>query len=254
MGADAIAMSRSRWLWKRLGHPYWFSVPYRGASYRAMAEEMEEYLNKEITDVPTIQGNIFFQYKRSDYMVANSAAEWTHWNQSYYRYDIYPEQHHLLERLHQSFGSDVLILYAAPAVRDVNELVDMHKTSTIIANTNFCPAHTLSKHHRNTFTTPGSYSWACSEPVRLEAFSFEEALARFKIERTEPIEIVIAISKKVDQIMLESTYRKSYETLKKMYGTDELSERTPLMKAYLSMVCLREITGIQWVIVRPRNS
>jgi hypothetical protein len=214
-----------------------------------MAEEMERYLNHEIRNVPNIQGNIFFQYKRSEYMVAKSAEEWAHWNNPYYRYEIYQEQHRLLEHLHKKFGSDVLILYAAPAVQDVNELVDLHKTQGIVKNTNFRPAHELSGHHRNTFIEPGAHSWACSEPARLEPFNLEAALAQFKLAQTESRDMVVRISKLVSEVLLESFYENPFRALSSLYGVSELSDDAPLLKAYTTMVILREITGIQWVVV-----
>lgn len=254
MGADSVAMSHSRWLWRKLGHPYWFAVPFKGAPYRQIAEEMEDYLERVITDVPNISGNIFFQYKRSEYMVLKSAGEWANWNQPYYRYEIYQEQHKLLEHLHQTFGSDVLIVYAAPAVQDVNELVDLHKTQKIIARTNFRPAHELSGHRRNTFIEPGGHSWACSDPARLEVFDFEEAVAQLRPEGKDSISTLLGIGQRVEQALRESAYRRSFEVLVQLYSASELSDRTPLLKTYATMAILREICGIQWVAVQRSDA
>ena len=87
---------------------------------------MEIFLGKEIANIPDIRANIFFQYKRSEYLVTSQASEWAHWMRPYFRYDIYPEQQALLEHLNSKFQQSVLILYAAPALQDVNELVDYH--------------------------------------------------------------------------------------------------------------------------------
>ena len=56
MGADTVAFTKSRSLWRRLGYPYWFNLPFQGAPYREMAEEMERHLSREIADVPEIKG------------------------------------------------------------------------------------------------------------------------------------------------------------------------------------------------------
>jgi len=249
MGADAIAMARSRWLWRRLGHPYWFSVPFKGAPYRQMAKEMEVYLQREITDVPNISGNMFFQYKRSEFMVLKSASEWAYWNQPYYRYDIYQKQHDLLKHLHQKFGSDVLIVYAAPAVQDVNELVYLHNTQKIITSTNFRPAHELSGHDRNTFIEPGGHSWACSDATRLEVFDFEGAVAQLWSEEQDTFATLRGIGQRVEKILRDSTYRRSFEVLSELYGASALTDRTPLLKTYTTMAILRELSGIQWAVV-----
>lgn len=254
MGADAIVMSRNRWLWRRLGHPYFFRVPFQGARYREMAEEMELFLKREITDVPDIQGNIFFQYKRSEYMVMKSAEEWRHWNQPYFRYEIYPEQHQLLEHLHSKFSDRVLILYAAPAVQHVSELVDLHKSGTVIGNTNFRPAHQLSGHKRNTFVEPGAHSWACSDPERLDPFSLEQSLLRFKLRPAENREAIVELANDVHEILDTSGLRRAYRTLSNLYRANELPSSTPLLKAYTRMTILRELSGIQWLVVQKRDA
>lgn len=254
MGADAVVMSRSRWLWRRLGHPYFFRLPFQGARYREMAEEMERYLEQEITNVPDIQGNIFFQYKRSEYMVMKSAEEWEHWNKPYFRYEIYREQHELLEHLHNKFEDRVLILYAAPAIQDVNELVDLHKNSRVVDNTNFRPAHELSKHRRNTFVEPGAHSWACSVPFRLEPFSFQEALLRFKIAQTENRDSLAQMAADVHEILMTSELRRAYQTLSELYRLNELPQSTSLLLAYARMAIFRELSGVQWLVVHRRGA
>lgn len=254
MGADAVVMCRNRRLWRRFGYPYLFTLPFAGASYREMAEEMEKYLQREITDVPDIRGNIFFQYKRSQFMVLKSAEEWSHWNEPYYRYDIYQEQQLLLERLHSKFGSSVLILYAAPAVQDVGQLVDLHITGKVIANTNFRPAHELSGHRRNTFKDAGGHSWACSDPVRLNAFAFDSAITELKLPRSEAVASFKTLGSSVHEVLVNSSYRKPYENLRKLYGVGELAQRAPLLASYLTMTVLREITGIQWVAVHAPDA
>lgn len=249
IGADALVMNHSRWLWRRLGRPFWFRVPFEGTQYRAMAAEMEEFLQREITDIPDVRGNILFQYKRSQYMVKNTSEEWQKWNEPYFRYDIYSEQQQLLEHLHLKFSNSVLILYAAPAIQDVNQLVDLHKSKRIISNTNFRPAHELAAHRRNSFKEAGSHSWACSDPVMLESFNFEQRLSDFKFPDAGSAEATMAFSQQVQEVLLASNFVTSYRSLSALYRIDELQD-TPLFKAHLIMASLRELTGIQWVKVK----
>lgn len=248
IGADAIAMSKSRWLWRRLGHPYWFRIPFEGMPYREIAEEMEEHLGREIADVPDIRGNILFQYKRSEYMVKPNAEEWPYWNEPYFRYNIYPEQQSLLEHLHTKFASRVLIVYAAPAVQDVGELVDLHVGHQLISRTNFRPAHELAGHKRNTFVEPGAHSWACSDPVRLDPFSFDEALEGLQRPETEIRSVVVGLANDVQEVLLRSSFARPFRVLLRQYGIQNLSENTPLLKSYITMSTARQLTGLQWVI------
>lgn len=254
IGADAVALNRSRWLWRKLGVPYWIRLPFQGASYREMAEEMERHLNHEITDVPDIRGNVLFQYKRSEYMVMPSAKEWHYWNSPFFRYDIYPEQQALLEHLHSKFAARVLVVYAAPAIQDVGELVDLHVAQQLISRTNFRPAHELAGHKRNTFVEPGAHSVACSDPVRLEAFNFEEALLKFPPNDVENRSTLITFSKEVEEVVLRTSFARPFRTLINQYGLQNLSARAPLLQAYATMSAVREVTGLQWLVVHARDA
>lgn len=248
IGADAIVMSKSRWLWRRLKHPYWFRLPFEGIRYREVAEEMERYLEREIANVPEIRGNIFFQYKRSEYMVHASAEEWRYWGVPYFRYDIDPEQQSLLEHLHSKFSTQVLILYAAPAVQDVGELVDLHIGQQLISRTNFRPAHELAGHKRNTFVEPGAHSWACSQPVRLEPFGFDEAVASLRGGDTEIRAAVTGIARDVEEVLLNTSFANPFRKLLSQYRLQSLGTSMPLLKAYATMSAVQQVTGLQWVI------
>lgn len=252
IGADALAFNRSRWLWRRLGFPYWMRIPFKGAPYREMAEEMERHLDREITDVPEVRGNVLFQYKRSEFMVTSTADEWHHWNSPYFRYDIYPEQQALLEHLHSKFASRVLIVYAAPAIQDVSELVDLHVGQQLISRTNFRPAHELAGHKRNTFVEPGAHSVACSDPARLEAFNFEEAVLSFPQSDVENRSALIKFSKDVEEVVLQTSFARPLRTLINQRGLQDLGTRMPLLRAYATMSAVREVTGLQWLTVHAR--
>jgi hypothetical protein len=249
IGADSVVWNKSRWLWRRLGHPYFWRVPFEGASYREIAEEMELQLNREIRDIPNIRANLFFQFKRSERMVHKSAEEWKHWNQAYFRYEIYKQQHDLLAILHKRFAGEVLVLYAAPLVEDVNQLVDLHISGRIVSNTNFRPACELTGHHRNTLIAPGGHSVACSEPLRLEPFDLNDAIKLSKLSQTETIRSFSQIAEVVENTMLDSAFRISFKKLKEANAFNRYIEDLPLLKVITTMTIFREITGIQWTAV-----
>lgn len=56
----------------------------------------------------------------------------------------------------ETFGNDAIVLYAAPAVENVNELVALKKKSAILSNSNFRRARELNGHHRNTYVAAGT--------------------------------------------------------------------------------------------------
>ncbi len=180
IGADASAMSKSRRLWWRLGYPYLFCLPFPGVSLRDVAKEMEDVLGVDIDHIPDMKANLLFQYKRPERITSKLGAEWQHWNEPYFRYDIYQAQQALLSHLARRFGSQALILYAAPALNDVNDLVDAKRQRKLIEHTNFRPAADLDNHHRNTYIRKGTHSIACSEPERFVSFDLLAKLKEFE--------------------------------------------------------------------------
>ena len=160
LGVDSVAHSRSWRLWRKLGYPFWLSPPFTGVELQHIAEEMERHLGVEVKNIPAMKVNALFQYKRPQYITMASGAEWHLWHRKYFRYDLYVEQHALLSHIEATFGSDAIVLYAAPAVEDVSDLVRLKKKNAIIANTNFRRASELNGHHRNTYIKAGTYSQA----------------------------------------------------------------------------------------------
>jgi len=209
---------------------------------------MEQHLNEEIQNVPAIKSNVLFQYKRSNYLTLSTASEWSFWGRPYFRYDIYPEQQTILEHLHVKFGKSVLILYAAPALHDVNELVDYHINRKIIDNTNFRPAVDLTGHGRNTFADAGTHSIACSDPVRYERFDILEALLERRLTDQNNFESIVSLSKGVRETLLESPLHRTFSALAERYEIPESVASAPVLNAHIIMATLRELTGIQWVV------
>ncbi|QRX82236.1 hypothetical protein [Glaciimonas sp. PAMC28666] len=248
IGTDAVALTRNRHFWRRLGHPYFFRMKYSGLDFREIAAEMEDFLGKEVANIPDIKTNLLFQYKRSEYIVSARAAEWTHWKSPYFRYDIYPEQQSLLEHLHSKFQQSALILYAAPALQDVNELVDYHCNRKIISHTNFRPAADLSGHARNTFKVAGTHSVACSEPVRHEYFDLLAELRERKAGEQPAFESIVALAKGFSEVIRQTSLAKPFATLVEQYGLSENEQSMPLLSAHITMAVVKDLTGIQWLI------
>lgn len=248
LGADSIADMQSRKLWKQLGFTDFSNTPLAGLPLAAMAQEMEKYLGQKIKNIPSIQGNILFQFKRSQRMIHSNAEEWHHWSEPYFRYEIYPKQHTLLAQLHLKFSADVLILYAAPAIVSMDDLVQAHIDGKIISKTNFRPAHQLTKHKRNTFVKPGNHSVACSEPSRLESFDLETEARSLRAKVLDPQAALVEFASVVTSVLRRTSYRRSFDLLMNYYGFQSLAE-APLVGAYLQMAVVRELTSIQWVIV-----
>jgi len=67
-------------------------------------------------------------------MKSPQSKEWKHWNQPYFRYGIYPKQQILLNTINSRLGNKILIVYASPAARDINELVNLKVNGQIISS------------------------------------------------------------------------------------------------------------------------
>lgn len=258
LGVDSVAQSRSWHLWRTLGYPFWLSPQFKGVDLQDIAEEMEHYLDVEVKNIPAMKVNVLFQYKRPQYITRASGAEWHLWRRKYFRYELYTEQHALLSHIEAKFGSDAIVLYAAPAVEDVSNLVKLKKKNAIIANTNFRRASELNGHHRNTYIKAGTYSQACSEPQRLDNFNLLELLEDIEPPtQRENGQFLVVFAKRINEVMSEA---KNIGYLGSAFA-DRMSEfqnleleRFKLFFAMLTMSVFREITGTQWVIPLDRET
>lgn len=250
LGFDASAMTRNRRLWRALGHPFWFFPHFGGVSLLEIAEDMEHFLGVALDNMPDMKANLLFQYKRPEFITKSSGAEWNHWNQPYYRYDIFREQHDLLMRIDASFGLQDFIVYAAPALINVNELVDAYIKRQIINLSNFRKASELSGHHRNTYTREGRYSICCSEPERSENFDLIKELNKLEIsgEISDNYNrnFIKNVSNHISGIMSEHRdYAKAYLKLRDHYSK---FEQYNLLYSHLLMKNFSQLTGMQWLV------
>lgn len=249
IGADAAGHSRNRWLWWRLGYRYLLRHPFGGASLRDIADEMEDHIGQEIRNIPRINANLLFQYKRPELITSRLGLEWPHWNQKYFRYDIYQDQQALLAHLDSKFGSQALVLYASPALESIDDLVETKKRGRLIENTNFRKAADLSGHHRNTYIKAGTHSIACSEPESLEPFDLLASLKQLEGNRDSVnSEVVVRFAKEVRLAATENVFlRKAYLAALEPLVEDRL-EQYPLFFAMTAMSIFREISGAQWAL------
>ncbi len=247
IGVDSAAHSKSWRLWSTLGYPFLFSPHFTGTNLQEIALEMEKHLGNHINNIPEMRVNLLFQYKRPEFITKSLGAEWYLWHQSYFRYNLNSKQHGLLAHIESMFGNNVLVLYAAPAVRGITELVDLKVNNSIITNTNFRKASELTGHQRNTYVKAGTYSQACSDPERIENFDLIELIENIEpTKRLDNLSFLIRFAEEINRSIKESEYRNAaFE--KRLSDFQEL-EKFELLFALLSMSVFREITGIQWLV------
>lgn len=249
LGFDSSAMTRNRRLWRRLGHPFWFFPHFDGIELSEIADEMEHLLNVTLDNIPRIKANLLFQYKKPEYITMPNGSEWTYWNTPYYRYNIYKEQQELLMHIDRHFGNKVLILYASPALYDVNELVNAHLNRQIIDISNFRKASELNGHHRNTYTQAGRYSIACSEPERIDNFDLLKEINQLTYDRSTDERnryFVVDFSKQLSSIIDESEYYS--ESFRKLNERFSKFAQYELLYSHLKLHNFNRLTGTQWLM------
>ena len=252
LGLDSVANSRKWLLWRKLGYPFWFSPQFSGVELTEIAREMEKYLGREVKNIPSMKVNMLFQYKRPEYITMSTGAEWHLWNTKYFRYDLYAQQHALLSHIEAKFGQNAVVLYAAPSILDVSELVKLKRAGSIIDSTNFRRASELDGHHRNTYIKSGTYSQACSEPERIENFNLIEMIEAIEPNQLQGNkELIINFSKNIYSAMREAEglgyLKTAFEDRMNEFRDYEL-EQFGLIYAMLTMSVFREVTGCQWLI------
>lgn len=254
LGFDASSLSKNRGLWRNLGHPFWFRPDFEGVPLRSIADEMVYYLDRELDNIPAMKANILFQYKRPEFISSTLGKEWVHWNQPYFRYDIYKEQQDLLSHIHNKFKSEVLVVYASPCTHDMNELVKKRKD--IIKNSNFAKAVDLDGHHRNTYIRSGTHSIACSEPSSIQSLNIIETINelgnrefdhRFgEARRSSNRDFLIDFSSEIQ--MLVNEYKYLSESFKSLNIEAEKVKDYELLYSMCVMSNFRQLTETQWVV------
>lgn len=129
---------------------------------------------------PDLKANLFFQFKRPEYLTTPNAKEWDHWKSSYFRFSIYKHQHDILTKLSHCTTGKARVLYAAPKLSKTNALIEAAKKKTLISKTQLVETTQLAKHTKCTFSSSSNTALGHSEPERLETFlytSFSEEMA-----------------------------------------------------------------------------
>jgi len=246
MGLDAAAHSQSGWLWRMLGYPFFIFPHFSGVELQSVAEVMEDYLGREVRNIPAMKVNLLFQYKRPE-IFDESGTEWPLWEQRYFRYTIEPDQHNLLAHLESTFGADALVLYAAPAVENVDELVSLKLSGNIIRNSNYRRASDLNTHHYNTYIKAGCYSQACSEPHRLDNLDLIKLIEGVEpIKRRDNKQFLMEFTKQIAASMIEAKYIKA--AFDKRLSEFNEFKKYELLFAMISMGVFKEVTGTQWLV------
>ncbi|GAA4817284.1 hypothetical protein GCM10011365_13230 [Marinicella pacifica] len=239
-GFDSASYSKNSDLWEKLNYPF---LPFSGVNLLDIARDLEAEIGHLIDKIPNIKSNLLIQYKRPEYMEKPNSKEWQYWQKEYYRYQIYLKQQSILSKIDKSFGNRALVIYASPAINNIEELVSLKIKGEIIDNSNFKKASDLNNHSLNTYTCAGNYSIAFSEPEKLENIDLISELQ--KIEDSYYLDNKKWILNTSEVIAKNMKNVKSFNDLMDEYiKFKEFS----FIYSLLTMKVFREITGVQWVL------
>lgn len=142
------------------------------------ATEINDFGAELNSHLPPFRLNLFVQYKRPEWMHGATAAERSSWNAPYFRYTIDAKQQGLLEDIVEAAAGRAAVVYAAAAFRLNSELFGHAEAGTVVPSSNISSVEMLNGHGRFTYTGPGSYGIAHSEPEAIEGPSLDTILAR----------------------------------------------------------------------------
>lgn len=244
LGFDVSAQSKNGKLWKILGHPYF---PFHGANLQDVARTLNRNIGHIIDSIPNVKANLFIQYKKPEYITRPNGREWGSWGQKYFRYSINMDQQRVLESIDRNFGDRALVIYAAPAISSLNDLIQCKINGKIIDNSNFQKAIRLTGHSRNTYIQSGTHSKAFSEPKEIEKINLISEIESIEpTDATEASKFIQDTSATIIEILKKNApYNAAFIRLMEEYR--ELQE-FKILYSHLVMKCFREITGIQWLV------
>lgn len=228
----------------RFGHLYRYC---KGVYINDILHHVEQKYSIILRELPHIKVNMLLQYKCPKYLTKKNANEWFYWQKPYYRYDIDCNQQSLIQNIYDSF-SDVLILYAAPAINSAAQLYEYSIKKKIVKNTNFTEGYKLTGHGVNTYLRAGKTSCAFSKPENIESFDFEQLKKMYNIKNDiDNIEYCIRFSNQIKSLVDKfPDLSQGYKALLSIY-TDNGELRVDnllLVDSLLTVSIFKELTGI----------
>lgn len=162
--------------------PYWRHLLSRrhlgfGDWLRGITPEEVNSMGAHFNRVcPDLKANLFFQFKRPEFLTTPKAKEWKYWNSSYYRFSLYEHQHDILIELSRCSSGRANVLYAAPKLARLGDLIDAAKQREVIKKTQMVEAHQLARHKKCTYSSKSKAALGHSEPEEVASFPISEFL------------------------------------------------------------------------------
>lgn len=167
----------------------WLHIPFwqirKRIEYGYSLHDLNHILEEQCTRLPKAKFNLYIQFKRPELIVGYRGAEWSFWNEPYYRYQIKVRQQNILSALDANSGCRAAVIYASPAYIESDTLYRYHEQNRIISESNIVPVNRLQNHARYTYIESGNSGIACTEAEEIEGPTFEDIIG--EAERSEPL-------------------------------------------------------------------
>jgi hypothetical protein len=184
IGIDRASHCLSNYLWNLYG----YNMPLSGIALRGRPFR---YIWGSATPgkiLPDFSLNLFIQAKRPDY---SSQAKHTlnpHIIGPYWHFEITPHQQIALELLEIELGNDALVVYASPAFHLQQNLYNHTCNQTIIENSTFPKASTLTGHTKWYYDRSGTTGVANPDFEFFEGESLLENIEKLKQKKGDVFE------------------------------------------------------------------
>lgn len=154
--------------WRHLLAPRHFDV---GRWLRGVTPSDVNAMGRAFNRVyPDLKANLFFQFKRPEFLTTPKAKEWKEWHGAYFRFSLYQHQHDILVKLSQCSSGKARVLYAAPKLVTTVDLIDAAKQQKVLATTQLVEADKLIGHKKCTFSSGSDTVLGHSETEEIDRF------------------------------------------------------------------------------------
>lgn len=211
---DAAILTRNQYLSGLWGtqNPWLFGTYLRPELW----DSAKELLDSNV--FPRLKANLFIQYKRPEYMRLSTAAQYSHWQQPYYRYDIEKEQQDILCKLEKNVASDALVLYSCASFWERSKLWEFLRHRELVKNSNFVKPSSLTSHTTYTFINNSNKGMAFSDPSTIDSVNLFDEIERIRQEPARfdsNTRFLSSLSVRINNVVAESSasFREQYYSL-----------------------------------------
>ena len=225
---------------RHLGFDAMFNIPYWryyfslrsldiGVWSKAITPDEVEAMGKHFNRVyPDIKANLFFQFKRPEFLTTKNAKEWEYWNEDYFRFSLYEHQHNILIELSHCVSKKARVLYAAPRLRKTKELINSAKRKEIIQKTQVVEARKLSGHKKCTYSSTSKTALGHSEPEKINPFFVADFLQETaSLDGENFTQALKRISSEIKEAFADNQDAKHILNSARFLETDELADAMP---------------------------